>query len=103
MGINDDDDDDETDKIPTHHLEFCLLGFCPLGLILHTIMIMVMILMMMMMIRGMILVVMTIMIMIDKDAMLIRCLCHHSLFNTITQAITQMRHSHRVEPLEIVI
>ena len=67
MGINDDDDDDETDKIPTHHLEFCLLGFCPLGLILHTIMIMVMILMMMMMIRGMILVVMTIMIMIDKD------------------------------------
>ena len=34
MGIN--DDDDEADKIPTHHLGFCLLGFCPLGLILHT-------------------------------------------------------------------
>ena len=35
MGINDDDDDDddEPDKIPTHHLGFCLLGFCPLGLI----------------------------------------------------------------------
>ena len=37
MGIDDDDrdddDDDEPDKIPTHHLEFCLLGFCPLGFI----------------------------------------------------------------------
>ena len=32
MGINDDDDDDdEPDKIPTPHLGFCLLGFCPLG------------------------------------------------------------------------
>ena len=33
---DDDDDDDELDKIPTHHLGFCLLGFCPLGFILHT-------------------------------------------------------------------
>ena len=34
MKINDDDDDDdEADKIPTHHLGFCLLGFCPLGFI----------------------------------------------------------------------
>ena len=37
---NDDDDDDngddEPDKIPTHHLGLCLLGFCPLGFILHT-------------------------------------------------------------------
>ena len=37
MGIDDDDrdddDDDGPDKIPTHHLEFCLLGFCPLGFI----------------------------------------------------------------------
>ena len=42
MGIDDDDrdDDDGPDKIPTHHLGFCLLGFCPLGFILHTIMMM---------------------------------------------------------------
>ena len=32
----DDNGDDEPDKIPTHHLGFCLLGFCPLGFILHT-------------------------------------------------------------------
>ena len=31
MWIN--DDDDEPDKIPTHHL-----GFCPFGFILHTMM-----------------------------------------------------------------
>ena len=33
MGIGDDDRvdyaDDGPDKIPTHHLEFCLLGFIP--------------------------------------------------------------------------
>ena len=43
MGINDDDDDDdEPDKIPTHHLGFCLLGFCLLGLIPTTTMMRVM-------------------------------------------------------------
>ena len=40
---DDDDDDDEPDKIPTHHLGFCLLGFCPLGLILHTMVIIIII------------------------------------------------------------
>ena len=30
---DEDDDDDEADKIPTHHLVFCLLVFCPLGFI----------------------------------------------------------------------
>ena len=35
-GKNEDDYDDEPDKIPTHHLVFCLLGFCPLGFILQT-------------------------------------------------------------------
>ena len=43
---NDDDDDDngdyEQDKIPTHHL-----GFCPLGFILHTIIMIFMMIMMM--------------------------------------------------------
>ena len=41
MGIDDDDrdddDDDGPDKIPTHHLEFYLLGFCPLGFIPTTV------------------------------------------------------------------
>ena len=41
MGIDDDDrdndDDDGPDKVPTHHLEFCLLGFCPLGFIPTTV------------------------------------------------------------------
>ena len=36
INYNDDDGDDEPDKIPTHHLGLCLLGFCPLGFILHT-------------------------------------------------------------------
>ena len=36
--IDDVDGDDEPDKIPTHHLGFCLLRFCPLGFILHTMM-----------------------------------------------------------------
>ena len=36
--IHDDDGDDEPDKIPTHHLEFYPLGFCPLGFIPTTIM-----------------------------------------------------------------
>ena len=41
-GKEDDDDNDEPDKIPTHHLEFCPLVFCPLGFILHTMMMMMM-------------------------------------------------------------
>ena len=42
-GKEDDNDDDEPDKIPTHHLEFC-----PLGFVLHTTMMMMMMVEMMM-------------------------------------------------------
>ena len=43
-------DDNEPDKIPTHHLVFCLLGYCPLGFIPTTITMMRMMMMMMMMV-----------------------------------------------------
>ena len=56
MGIN--DDDDEADKIPTYHLGFCLLGFCPLGLILHTRMMMLVMMAMMMMMKTVMMVMM---------------------------------------------